>query len=182
MSRSDASLTELTATLERSFRTTHGLLEELVAGLRDRRSAWVSARPDTIAPSDDLEGLAKRLAAEDEARRVLVEELARSLPGHPGVAATATRVNVTRIVAALPAAIGARLRQVADAATKLACEVRTELALGRRLLEFSQRTHDGLVTELSAQPHSGAPRGYDRTATARPAAGPASATIIDGRM
>ena len=89
MSRSDAPLTELAATLERSFRTTHGLLEELVHELRDRRSAWVSAKPDTIAPSAGLEGLAQRLAAEDEARRVLVEDLARSLPGHAGVAATA---------------------------------------------------------------------------------------------
>ena len=175
------SLTELANTLERSFRTSSDLLTELQRGLEQRRSAWISARPDTITPSADLEQLAARLATEDEVRNTLVAEVAELLPTR-GSKPTDLRVNVSRIAAALPRAAADSLRRAAADATRKARAVRTELALGRRLLEFSQRTHEGLLGELSAQPPAGSAKAYDRSANRRPVAGPASATIIDGRM
>ncbi|MCR9244291.1 MAG: hypothetical protein NXI31_04615 [bacterium] len=175
------SLVELASALQRSFDTSHGLLSRLIQGLRERRSAWVSARPDTIAPSADLESIAAELHAEDEVRRELMAELQQQLPAVTGVASTDARVNVSRIAAAIPRAAGANLREAADAATHAASAVRRELALGRRLLGFAQRAHDGLMADLASTPATSQPRGYDRSAQAR-SQRPVGARLIDGKM
>jgi hypothetical protein len=169
--------TDCTA-LEASFRITEGLLRQLLSGLQARRTAWVSARPSLLAPSPDLERITQQVAAEESRRDELVRRLREALPTPLDADSQALHVNVTRLAAALPGPAARSLREVADAVTKLAKAVRTEVTLGQRLVRFAQRTNPGITTPTVAR--SGAPV-YDRTARGVRAIGAAGA-LVDGRI
>ncbi|HEX5052300.1 MAG TPA: hypothetical protein VFZ65_11040 [Planctomycetota bacterium] len=178
------SFSEHSKRLEQSFRTTTGLQQSLLRGLQQRRAAWTSVRPGTLAPSPELEDLARQLAREEAVRDELTAAISRFLPAPLGGSSTDLHVNVTRIAAALPPEAARSLREAAQAATDVARSVRTEVTVGQRLLRFSQRVQQSLtgraVGGSSAVP--GAP-GYDRQARRRPGV-PADAggSHIDGRI
>jgi len=177
------SLAEHGSRLERSLRLTAELLQRLLRGLQERRTSWISARPGTMAPSPALEEIAMQLAAEEQARTGLLAALAALLPLPAGVAAKDLHVNVTRLAASLPDAAARSLRAAADLATGLARKVRGEVTLGERLLKFSLRAQDGLLTQLatgSAGP--GAAAVYDRNARARRGVVDVAGSLIDGRL
>lgn len=176
------SLADLATGLERSFRTSQRLLTRLEAGLKERRTAWVSARPGAVAPSEELEAIAARLQTEDAVRRKIIGDIAASLPLPAGVDAASAHVNVSRIGAAMPGPAAQSLKRAADEATEAATRVRHELALGRRLLGFAQRTHESLMADLAQGDGGAGARGYDRTAQACRGIGRVGASLIDGRM
>ena len=62
------SFSEDAKALEASFVTAAGLLRSLLEALQARRAAWVSIRPDTVAPSAEIEQLSHQLAAEERRR------------------------------------------------------------------------------------------------------------------
>ncbi|MCA8952364.1 MAG: hypothetical protein KDE27_22835 [Planctomycetes bacterium] len=173
------SLVELASSLERSFDKSQDLLTRLVAGLRARRMAWVSAHPDGIAPAAELEQLAARLQTEDEVRRTLLADLAEVLPLPRGFARAVLHLNVTRIATAIPVPAARSLRRAADAATAVAKDVRRELALGRRLIGFAQRAHESVMADLARQAPQ---RGYDRTAQASRGLARVGASLVDGKV
>jgi hypothetical protein len=179
------SFSELTDRLEESFRNSASTMRSMLASLQARRVAWGSARPSTIAPPPELEQLAQGLAREEHVRSVLLDEIRQRLPAPIGGTSSSLHVNVTRIAAVLPPQAATSLREAADEAVQLAKAVRIEVALGQRLLQFSRRAHEGLLTNLGL-PVKG-PRGastYDRRA--RPAGSaasrPAQGQLVDGRM
>ena len=177
------SLAEHATALERSFRTTAELLQKLLRGLQERRTSWISARPSTMAPSPALEGIAMQLAAAEQARTRLLEQITALLPLPAGVAATDLHVNVTRIADQLPTAAGRSLRAVADLATGFARKVRVEVTLGERLLKFSHRAQDGFLTQLATgATGTGAAAVYDRNARTRRGVGNVAGSLIDGRL
>jgi len=176
------SLSDLARRLEQSFRTSNRQLTRLLQGLRERRTAWISARPETVAPADELDALAGELADEDMARTALIGQLSKILPLQPGIAAEDVHINVTRIAEAIPPKAAQSLRLAADEATAVAKQVRRELALGRRLLGFAQRTHESLMADIATGSQSNDTNGYDRTAQACRGIGSVSASLIDGRM
>ncbi len=171
------SFAEDATTLERSFRTTHELLRQLLQGLQGRRAAWVSVRPSTLAPSPELERLTQEIAREEASRDELISRLRRALPAPPGAEHTSLHVNVTRIAAALAPAAARSLRDAADGARSLAKAVRAEVTLGQRLVRFAQDVHGGATAPAA---HGGAP-GYDRRAQAVRSAKVAGA-LVDGRV
>jgi hypothetical protein len=178
------SLDDLAARLERSFRASEQLLTRLVAGLVERRTAWISARPARVQPTADLDALAAELQAADRARAAIVGELATVLPLPIGLRAADLHVDVTRIAAAIPAVAAQRLRAAAADVTALARRVRREIALGSRLLAFAQRANDGLLADLAVGRQAGNHRSYDRAAHAHRGMGRyvAAGSLIDGRM
>ncbi|MFO1076342.1 MAG: hypothetical protein U1E73_01290 [Planctomycetota bacterium] len=184
MPRAEGSLSELGSRLEFSFRTSTRLLRRLLAGLQERRTAWVSARPAAIAPPADLEAIAAELQVEDRDRASLLAELAALLPLPAGVAPAALHVNVSLIAGRLPRNLARDLRAAADEATAVARSVRRELALGTRLLGFAQRAHDGLLAEAVAAARQASVPGYDRNARSMGGTGkaPATGTLVDGRI
>lgn len=165
------------AALERSFRNTTGLLQKVLQGLTSRRAAWISARPKVMAPSPELERLTAAIAVEEQARAGLLQQLRSALPTPFGGDATAQHINVSRVVAALPTAIGRSLREASDEATRLAKAVRTEVSLGQRLLRFAQNAQSAAMADAS---QARALPGYDRTARVLRAGG--AGALIDGRM
>lgn len=180
------SFTEQTRQFEQSFRNTSGLLRVLLQGLQQRRASWGSSRPSTIEPSPEMERLAQSLAAEENARTLLLTEMRKSMPPPVGASANDLHMNVTRIAAALPPAAAKSLREAADEATALAKSVRVEVTLGQRLLRFTQRAHAAVFGELGAA--AGAPANaasvYDRHARAARQLGTQKrqGVLIDGRM
>src|SRR5688572_30472772 len=140
--------------LERSFRTTHELLRQLLQGLQGRRAAWVSVRPSTLAPSPEIERLTQEIAREEAQRDELIAQLRRALPAPLGAEHTSLHVNVTRIAGALAPGQARSLRDAADAARSLAKAVRAEVTLGQRLVRFAQDVHGGATA--SAGPRGGA--------------------------
>jgi len=136
-----------------------------------------------MAPSTALEDVALQLAAEEQARAVLLEPIAALLPLPAGVAAKDLHVNVTRLAASLPAAAARSLRAAADLAAGLARKVRGEVTLGERLLKFSQRAQDGLLTQLATgSAGTGNAAVYDRNARARRGVVDVAGSLIDGRL
>jgi hypothetical protein len=81
----------------------------------------------------------------------------------------------------MPATEGRALRDAADAATRLAKAVRTEVTLGQRLVRFAQDTQPGLLAPATAPAKKAGIPGYDRRARALRVANTAGA-LIDGRM
>ncbi|MCA8975835.1 MAG: hypothetical protein KDC98_14025 [Planctomycetes bacterium] len=178
------SLDDLSRRLERSFRSSERLLTRLFASLQQRRTAWIAARPDSVAPTAELEALGIELAAEDKARATMVGELSVLLPLPPGIAPQELHVNVSRLAAAIPAPAARSLRAAADAATAIAGKVRRELALGKRLLGFAQRAQESLLADVTLDRPGGNPGGYDRRAKKSRGLGldSAAGSLIDGRM
>ena len=176
------SFSELAKDLERSFVTTESLLQQLLAELEKRRAAWVSVRPDVLAPSDNIEQLSKTLATEEDRRTSLLRDLRAALPTPTGTGTRQLHVNVTRIAAALPGEQARSLRAAADAVQPLAKRVRAEVTLGQRLLRFAKNAQDGLTADLQGiAPSTAGARGYDNRA--RNVAGDrAAGQLVDGRI
>ncbi len=166
-----------TSSLEQSFQRTRTLLEQLLAGLRTRRAAWVSARPSTLAPSPELEQLTQQIAREEALRVELLARLRRTLPAPLGGDAAHAHVNVTRIAAALPAAASRALRDVAAAVQSLAKAVRTEVTLGQRLVRFAQ----DVGTRVGDRTGRGSGSGYDREARIV-RTGKLAGALLDGKV
>lgn len=175
------SFAEDTRMLLASFRTTQGLLQQLLAGLQARRAAWVSARPSLLQPSAELEQLTQAIAREESSREQLLARMRTAMPRPLGGEPAELHLNVTRIAAAMPATEGRALRDAADAATRLAKAVRTEVTLGQRLVRFAQDTQPGLLAPATAPAKKAGIPGYDRRARALRVANTAGA-LIDGRM
>lgn len=171
-----------TRDLTGSFRTTHDLLKQLLTGLQARRAAWVSARPSSLEPSAELERLTQAIAREEAVRDELLGRIRQVLPRPLGAEASELHLNVTRIAAALPPAEARALRDAADATSKLAKAVRTEVTLGQRLVRFAQDSEPALLVAPAAtgRRSAGMP-GYDRSARALRTASTAG-NLIDGRM
>ena len=169
------SFSDWTAELERSFRRTCSLLQQLYDGLRARRTALVSARASVLTPSPELESLTQEAAREENVRNELLERIRRVLPAPHGVEQAHHHLNVTRIAAALPAATATSLRAAADEARRLAKAVRGEVTLGQRLLQFSQRARLGGVPTPEDRKS-----GYDRMA--RSVRVGAAGALVDGRI
>ncbi len=165
--------------LIRSLRFTTNLLRQLEQGLRQRRTAWISARPSELeAPATDLEALANELRAEEQRRGELIAGLEQLLPLPGALPGRELKITVSLIAPHLPAPLGHRLRAAAAEATAAAAAVRTETALGGRLLDFSRRAHDSWLRGVAAEQH--APTAYDRNA--RRIGGAGAGNLVDGRL
>jgi hypothetical protein len=176
------SLHELADQLTRSFQLTAALLQQLLTGMTRRRTAWISARPSTLAePVAALETLSQQIAAEEQRRTALIARIAPLLPVLPGVAAERRHVNASIVAAALPSGPALRLRQAAGNAASQARELRREIALGERLLQFSARAHDALLQGLTGAARADGPV-YDRSARRAAAGGPGVGSLVDGRL
>ena len=179
------SCNELAQRLERSFQATTALLQRMLKALEERRTSWASARPSTLRPAPELEQLASQLAEQEQVRATLLPQIAALVPLPPGLAPSDLHLNATRISALLPSAAGRALRAAADAATKAAKAVRTEVTLGERLLRFTRNAHDGLLGQMAAQQAQQATApGYDRNARLRTAlrTSGTAGNLIDGRI
>jgi hypothetical protein len=170
--------------LERSLRTSTELLQSLLKGLRERRGAWASVRPSTLAPAAELEQLAASLAQQEQRRKELLQSLATHLPAAPGVPAAELHVNVSALAALLPAAAARSLRAAAALATAAARDVRAEVAFGERLLAFTSRAQDDVLRQLGGTPPAAvAAAGYDRHARVRGGPGVVrTGGLVDGRI
>lgn len=182
------SLVEIAEALARSMRQSSTLLQHLAKGLRDRRTQWISARPSALRePAESLEELTNQLQQEDRRREELLAKARAAFPARP-YASGPLHVDVSLLKQHLPPAVAGRLEQAANASTTAAKAVRRELALGQRLLRFTQHAHETLldgVGENVARTRDDV-GSYDRNArrmqTALPGTGPAPGTLVDGRM
>ena len=172
---------EDTAGLEQSFHATRDLLKLLLSALEQRRTAWVSVRPDVLAPSSDIEMLSHKLAAEENLRAGLLKRIRLALPTPIGGTSDELHINVTRIAAAMPHAQGRSLREAAASVQPLAKLVRAETTLGQRLLRFAKSAQGSIGAGIAGAATSAAMPGYDRRA--RNLNGPnAAGQLVDGRM
>lgn len=172
---------EDTKNLELSFNRTRDLLKLLVSALEQRRTAWVSVRPEVLAPSFDIEQLSHKLAAEENSRAGLLKNIRAALPTPIGGTPEQLHLNVTRIAAAMPREQGRALREAADAVQPLAKMVRAETTLGQRLLRFAKTAQGGIGSKIVEATNSASMPGYDRRA--RNLNGPnAAGQLVDGRM
>jgi len=172
---------EDTLSLEQSFHATRDLLKLLLSALEQRRTAWVSVRPDVLAPSSDIEMLSHKLAAEENLRAGLLKRIRLALPTPIGGTSDDLHINVTRIAAAMPLKPGRALREAADAVQPLAKMVRAETTLGQRLLRFAKAAQGSIGGPIAAAANSANTPGYDRRA--RNLTGPnAAGQLVDGRM
>lgn len=172
---------EDTKTLEQSFHTTRDLLKQLLSALEQRRTAWVSVRPEVLAPSSDIELLSHKLAAEENRRAGLLKNIREALPTPIGGTPDQLHLNITRIAAAMPHDQGRALRDAADAVQPLAKMVRAETTLGQRLLRFAKTAQGSVGGHLVDATTTASMPGYDRRA--RNLTGPnAAGQLVDGRM
>jgi hypothetical protein len=172
---------EDTASLEQSFLATRDLLQLLLSALEQRRTAWISVRPNVLAPSSDIEMLSHKLAKEENLRAGLLKRIRETLPTPIGGTADELHLNVTRIAAAMPREQGRALRAAADSVQPLAKQVRAETTLGQRLLRFAKAAQGSIGAEIVGAKTAAATPGYDRRA--RNLTGPnAAGQLVDGRM
>jgi hypothetical protein len=156
----DQSLPELAEQLAHSLSTSAGLLQKLRQGMKQHRTAWIAARPSTLAePVDRLEATVRELGAEAVLRQQLLDRIAPAL-AVAGVAPADLHVGVGLIAARLRPAAAARLRAAAGAAHAAAAAVRIEVALGNRLLQFNGRAQEHLLRQAAGT--NAAVPGYDR--------------------
>jgi len=175
------SFSEDTKKLEQSFHATRDLLKLLLSALEQRRTAWVSVRPETLQPSSDIELLSHKLAAEENRRAGLLKNIRAALPTPTGGMPGELHLNVTRIAAAMPREEGRALRAAADAVQPLAKMVRAETTLGQRLLRFAKTAQGGIGSKIVEATTTASMPGYDRRA--RNQNGPSAAgQLVDGRM
>lgn len=172
---------EDTTSLEQSFLATRDLLKLLLSALEQRRTAWVSVRPNVLAPSSDIEMLSHKLAKEENLRAGLLKRIREALPTPIGGTANELHLNVTRIAAAMPQEQGRALRAAADSVQPLAKQVRAETTLGQRLLRFAKAAQGSIGAGIVGAANAAARPGYDRRA--RNLTGPnAAGQLVDGRM
>lgn len=182
------SLVDRTDALIRSLKLSTTLMQQLAQGLRTRRTQWISAKPSVLAEAPTaLASLTEDLQKEEDRRQKLLLELASLLPAMPG-AAGPRHVNTTFLSQHLPRDVAARLRRATDDASGAASQVRRELALGERLLRFTQNAHEHLVAGVSQQLAKTRDDvgSYDRNArrlqAALPRTGSAPGNLVDGRI
>jgi len=175
------SFSEDTKKLELSFYTTRDLLKLLLDALEQRRTAWISVRPEVIAPSANIELLSHKLAAQENLRAGLLKKIRAALPTPIGGPPEQLHLNVTRIAAALPSEQGRALRDAADAVQPLARMVRAETTLGQRLLRFAKTAQGSIGSKIVDATNTASMPGYDRRA--RNVNGPnAAGQLVDGKM
>jgi hypothetical protein len=175
------SFSDDTNSLEQSFHTTRDLMQQLLASLEERRAAWISVRPDVLAPSSAIEQLSHRLANEENVRIGLLKRIRAALPTPNGASSEELHLNVTRIAAAMPKERSRALRKAADAVQSLAKRVRAETTLGQRLLRFAKSAQGSIGNEITEAAKPANTPGYDRRA--RNLTGPRSAgQLVDGKM
>ena len=167
--------------LEQSFLTTKDLLQQLLRALEERRAAWVSVRPEVLAPSSDVETLSQRLALEEDGRNELIRRMRAALPTPPGIDPSKVNVNVTRIAGALPREQGRALRAASDAVQPLARRVRSEVTLGQRLLRFAKNAQTSAEQSLAGAARATQTPVYDRRAR-NVAKNGAAGQLVDGRI
>lgn len=171
---------EDTKSLEQSFHTTRDLLKQLLSALEARRTAWVSVRPDLLAPSSDIEQISHQLAEQENLRAGLLTRIRAVLPTPIGGKPDALHLNITRIAAAMPREQGRALRAAADAVQPLAKMVRAETTLGQRLLRFAKSAQTTLGGAVVDAKKSASVPGYDRRA--RNLTTQTAGQLVDGRM
>ena len=175
------SFSEDTKKLEQSFWKTRDLLKLLLTALEQRRTAWVSVRPELLAPSSDIELLSHKLAAQENVRAGLLKSIREALPTPVGGTPDQLHLNVTRIAAAMPKQAGKALRDAADSVQPLAKMVRAETTLGQRLLRFAKTAQGGIGSKIVDATNNATMPGYDRRA--RNVNGPkAAGQLVDGKM
>ena len=182
-------LVDLTERIARSLSASAELMTKLHKGLVERRTSWVSARPSTVeAPVRVLEDLAAQIAAERQEQESLLAEAAGSLPNPSNLPPNRRRINVSVLCRHLPESLATRLSEASKRAVSAAHLVRTEQALGDRLLRFSQKAHEGMLQNVaqdigSANDDVG---GYDMQARrvhgTLVGSAPTTGSLIDGRM
>lgn len=182
------SLVDLTEALIRSLRLSTGLMQKLAEGLRTRRTQWISAKPSVLAEAPTaLAGLTEDLQKEEDRRQKVLADIAAQLPAMPG-AAGPRHVNTTFLSQHLPRSLAARLKQATTDATGTATQVRRELALGERLLRFTNNANEQLVAGVSQQVATTRDDvgSYDRNArrlqAALPRTGSVPGSLVDGRI
>lgn len=177
------SLTEQCMQLERSLVRSQAILQEMLQQLLERRLHWASARPQQLRPSEQLEQLAEKLAAEENEQRNLLQRMSPSVSDGMGVRSGELHLNVSRLAAKLPTNQARSLKAAAAGTTKLAGAIRTEVMLGERLLRFTLDAQDRLFGELAAASSKLASHcGYDHRARARTGQPGSSARLVDGRV
>lgn len=183
------SLVDLTERLARSLNLSADLMAQLHKGLVEQRTCWVSARPSEVeAPVQLLEDLARQISAEQQQQEACLAQAADSLPNPGNLPADRRRVNVSVLCRHLPETAAHRLAEASKRAVSAANQVRTEQALGDRLLRFSQKAHDGMLQNVaqnlgSANDDVGV---YDvqarRVHGTLVGSAPTTGSLIDGRM
>lgn len=171
---------EDTLGLEQSFHATRDLLKQLLSALEQRRTAWISVRPDVLAPSSDIEQLSHELASQENLRAGLLKRIRMALPTPIGGTPEQLHLNVTRISAAMPREEGRALRAAADAVQPLAKMVRAETTMGQRLLRFAKTAQGTIGAGVVDAAKSANTPGYDRRA--RNLNGNTAGQLVDGRM
>ena len=183
------SLVDLTERLARSLSVSADLMSKLHDGLVARRTSWVSARPSSVEePVQALEELAAKISAEQQQQQTLLATAAQSLPNPNKVRAERRSINVSLICRHLPKDAAQRLNAASQKAVSAARLVRTEQALGDRLLRFSQKAHDGLLHNVAQNigTTNDDVGGYDMQARrvhgTLVGSAPTTGSLIDGRM
>lgn len=144
---------QLVSCLERSAAE----MSELGAKMKEQRKAFASLRGSELqAAVDSLRGLADRARAHDKEREAIAARLEEILQiGKP--------FEVSRILPHLPKDLAGKLDDARNLAKKAALDLRTEAAVGARLLEFSAGIQEMLMQRfLKLQEVE--TRGYDRHA------------------
>lgn len=182
---------ELTALADRvaaGLRRSADLMQKLHDGMVRRRTAWIAAKPSAMQePATTLEQLAKDLTAETANLQQLFTACKELLPVAERDRAR-LHVDATLLATHLPRPQAARLLQAAAQATEQSRRVRSEQALGERLLRFSQTAHEGLLQSMarSVQETTLDLGGYDRAArrvgAVLPGSGTSPGRLVDGRM
>jgi hypothetical protein len=176
---------DLVEKLIRSLRFETDLVGRLAEALRLRRTAWIAVRPSQLEePLQQLEALTREIAAAGAARDELLQQIAALLPLPPTVGGQPRELSCSRLGDHLPKPLAAQLRHAAGAAKQAAGKLRTELLVGDRLLQFTQRAHEGLLRSVlvAAAPRGTTPPGYDRGGRRRGGVPIGAGSLIDGRL
>jgi hypothetical protein len=183
------SLADIAQGLTRSLDRSTAMLRQLLGGLEERRTAWISARPTvTMAATQQLEQLASSLADEESQRQQMLDRARDLLPTTAGRSTARRHVNISILLPALPRHLAEPLKKASATARSIAQQVRVEQAMGDRLLRFSQNMHDrlmgNLVQDIDQQRNDVG--SYDRAArrlsNALGSTGQSTGNLVDGRM
>ena len=147
-------------------------LAELAVKMREQRSAFSSLAGNELQTAvSALQALADRARANDVERDAIAAELEKLLK-------VGTPFEVSRIIPKLPRDLARRLDDVRNRAKRAAIELRTEAAIGQRLLEFGASIQETLMKRfLKLQEVE--TRGYDRHARLKKT-DPTSGRLVKG--
>ena len=149
---------ELFRDLVRALETEKRVLQDLLTDMRERRMAFVSARPSTLEQSTDaLENLRSEASQCERERLRLIAELGRSL----GIR---TDTPLRELKQHAPTHVAVSMQRVADELATVANDIQVESRVGARLLDFSRACHEGFVQDLCGVVKETGGSGYDRNA------------------